>query len=114
MTKREPLSQYTLNGQQRTARPLSLIDQHPSQPNIKSTLVSLLQESLALPALLLSIHSEPDKDMLSSSSLQFIISTPLDLKLVKQALDAGQLENWSSIDELFAVCRSSPAIPRFQ
>ncbi|EFP85432.2 hypothetical protein PGT21_010243 [Puccinia graminis f. sp. tritici] len=96
---------YSLDsGQQRTAWPLSLIDQHPSQPNIKSTLVSLLRESLALPALLSSIHSEPDKDhvvqLLHQLLLTIINSTPLNLELFKQLLDAGQLENWSLIDEI--------------
>ncbi|KAA1107590.1 hypothetical protein PGT21_018895 [Puccinia graminis f. sp. tritici] len=79
----------------------ALIDQHPSQPNIKSALVSLLRESLAL---LSSIPSGPDMDrvlqLLRQLLLTIINSTPLDLELVKQALDAGQLENWSSIDEL--------------
>ncbi|KAA1116596.1 hypothetical protein PGT21_019931 [Puccinia graminis f. sp. tritici] len=79
----------------------ALIDQHPSQPNIKSALVSLLRESLAL---LSSFPSGPDMDrviqLLRQLLLTIINSTPLDLELVKQALDAGQLENWSSIDEL--------------
>jgi hypothetical protein len=82
----------------------ALIDQHPSQPNIKSALVSLLREPLALPALLSSLPSEPDKDhvvqLLRQLLLTIINSTPLDLELVNQALDAGPLENWSSIDEL--------------
>ncbi|OAV93122.1 hypothetical protein PTTG_07240 [Puccinia triticina 1-1 BBBD Race 1] len=85
----------------------ALIGRHPSQPNIKSALVSLLRETLAhlARAGLLDPGErdrkrEPIASILPPLILSLIHSTPFDLNHVDQALLSGNEDDWSTVDEL--------------